>query len=73
MKKVLLFSMIAIVGLTVSAAETTKADYIAKAKAAAEKKGRAFDEAKTAKAFDKLDTNKDGVLSAEEQAAPKAK
>jgi len=72
MKKVLLFSMIAIAGLTVSAADITKADFLAKQKAKVEAKGGQFDEAKTAKNFDTMDTNKDGVLSDAEQSAGKA-
>ncbi|MEI8205910.1 MAG: hypothetical protein WCG03_03440 [Kiritimatiellales bacterium] len=47
-------------------------EYLAKQKASADKKGSAFDEAKTKKDFDKKDVNKDGKLSVEEQTpAPK--
>ena len=73
MKKVLLFSMIAIAGLTVSAVDMTKEVYIAKIKAVAERKGRAFDAEKVAADFDKLDKNKDGVWSDEEQGKVPAK
>jgi len=52
-----------------SAGPVTKEQYIAKAKAQAEKKGETFDQAKTEAKFTKADTNSDGTLSAEEQAA----
>jgi len=69
MKKLLLFSMIAIAGITASAADMTKDQFVGKMKAAAEKSGKEFDEAKAIATFDKKDLNKDGVLSTEEQAA----
>lgn len=71
MKKLLLFSMIAMIGITASAADLTKADYIAQRKAAAEKAGKAFNEKGVIGNFNKQDLNKDGVLSDEEQAAAK--
>ena len=69
MKKLLLFSMIAIAGITVSAADLTKDQFVARQKALAEKGGKEFDAAKAEAAFAKKDLNKDGVLSAEEAAA----
>ena len=66
MKKLLLLSMIAMIGITASAADITKEQFIAKQKAAMEKAGKEFNEAKAAAAFDKKDLNKDGVLSADE-------
>ena len=69
MKKSLLFVMIAMIGITVSAADQTKEQFLAKSKAVAEKSGKEFDAAKAEAAFAKKDLNKDGVLSAEEVAA----
>lgn len=71
MKKLLLFSMIAIAGMTASAADITKEQFLASGKAAAEKRGTEFNEAGRTAAFEKQDLNKDGVLSADEQAAAK--
>ena len=72
MKKLLLFSVIAMIGITASAASMTKEEYVSKRKASAEKAGKAFDEKALAAKFDKQDANKDGVLTDEEQAAAKA-
>lgn len=72
MKKLLLFSMIAMIGITASAADITKADYLAKRKAIAEKTGKPFNEKGLLALFDKQDLNKDGVLSDEEQATARA-
>ena len=49
------------------AAGVSKEAYVAERKAAAEKKGAAFDQAKAEAQFDKLDKNQDGVLTADEQ------
>ncbi|MFA6174642.1 MAG: hypothetical protein WC334_10065 [Kiritimatiellales bacterium] len=72
MKKLLLFSMIAIAGITASAADITKEQFIADGKAASEKRGTEFNEKMRIAAFEKQDLNKDGVLSTEEQAANKS-
>ncbi len=72
MKKLLLFSMIAMIGITASAADITKPDYMAKKKADAEKAGKTFNEKGHSGNFERQDLNKDGVLSDEEQAAAKA-
>jgi hypothetical protein len=72
MKKLLLFSVVALIGLSVSAADQTKEQFVAKAKATAEKAGKEFDAAKAEKQFAAKDTNKDGKLSAEEAAAKPA-
>jgi hypothetical protein len=76
MKKLLVFSVIALIGLTASAADQTKEQFIAAAKAKAEAAGKEFNAAGAEKQFAAKDTNKDGKLSAEELAAksaPKAK
>ena len=72
MKKSLLFSMIAMIGISAVAADMTKEQFIAKAKATAEKSGKEFDEAKAIAAFEKKDRNSDGVLDADEQMPPKS-
>ena len=72
MKKSLLFSMIAMIGITASAADMTKEQFVAKAKATAEKSGKEFDEAKAIAAFEKKDRNSDGVLDADEQMPAKS-
>ena len=69
MKKSLLFVMIAMIGITVSAADQTKEQFLARSKTLAEKGGKTFDAAKAEETFAKKDLNKDGVLSAEEAAA----
>lgn len=51
----------------------TKEAYLASVKAAVEKKGKEFNEKKTAARFDRIDANKDGVASAEERKAFAAK
>lgn len=66
MKKIVLFSIFALVGLTASAADMTKEQYLDAAKARAEKAGRAFNAAASEKAFVAKDLNKDGKLSGEE-------
>jgi 5,10-methylene-tetrahydrofolate dehydrogenase/methenyl tetrahydrofolate cyclohydrolase len=72
MKKIVLFSMIALAGITVSAADMTKEQFVATKKAAAEKAGTEFNEKAVEAAFAKRDLNKDGVLSADElKPAPK--
>lgn len=76
MKKIVLFSIIALIGLTASAADQTKDQFIAAQKARAEKAGKEFNAAATEKIFAARDLNKDGKLSAEEQkpaAKPAAK
>jgi hypothetical protein len=72
MKKIVLFSIIALIGLTASAADQTKEQFIAASKARAEKAGKEFNAAATEKQFAAKDTNKDGKLSAEELAAKPA-
>ncbi len=66
MKKIVLFSVIALIGLTASAADQTKEQFMAAKKAAAEKAGKEFNAAASEKAFAARDLNKDGKLSAEE-------
>ena len=73
MKKSLLFSMIAMIGITASAADMTKEQFIAKEKTKAENAGKEFDEAKAIALFEKKDRNSDGVLSADELAPPASK
>lgn len=48
--------------------DVTKEQFIAQAKKQAETKGTAFDQAKAEEKFNKMDKNKDGVLSADEKA-----
>ncbi len=76
MKRLSLLTVILMAGIAVQAApvptEKTLEQFVAAQKAAAEKKGAAFDEAAAKKGFEKKDVNKDGKLSVEEQApAPK--
>lgn len=76
MKKIVLFSIIALIGLTASAADQTKDQFMAAMKARAEKGGKEFNAANTEKQFAAKDKNKDGKLSDEEQkpaARPAAK
>jgi len=72
MKKMILFVMLAMVGITASAADQTKEQFIASGKALAEKRGTEFNEAARIAAFERQDLNKDGVLSDDEQAASKS-
>ncbi len=69
MKKSFLFIMIAMAGVAASAAEITKETFLNRKKEQAEKAGTAYDEAKAMVYFNKVDTNKDGVMSDEEQKA----
>ena len=84
MKKWLAVALFACVAVAVQAGEgegkkkgqggdTTKEQYIAQAKKQAETKGTEFDQAKVEAKFDKMDTNKDGVLSGDEKSQGKAK
>jgi hypothetical protein len=73
MKKMFLFAVAAMIGITASAADLTKAEYIARRKAAAEKKGMEFDQKTLEAFFDKKDVNKDGILSSDEAAPAKPK
>ncbi len=76
MKKIVLFSIIALIGITASAADQTKEQFMAAMKARAEKGGKEFNAAATEKLFAAKDKDKDGKLSAEEQkpaAKPAAK
>jgi hypothetical protein len=66
MKKIVLFSIIALIGLTASAADQTKEQFMAARKALAERGGKEFNAAATEKIFAARDLNKDGKLSAEE-------
>ena len=54
-------------------AEITKAQFVAKQKAMAEKKGAEFDQAATEAKFDKLDENGDGKLTGDEKPKKKGK
>jgi opacity protein-like surface antigen len=65
MKKILLCSLIAIAGITASAADITKEDFIKK------KKSSGLDEAAAIAEFERKDRNSDGVLSDKEMAPPK--
>jgi hypothetical protein len=69
MKKLLLFSMIAMMGITASAADMTQEAFLAKKKAQAEAAGTTFNEAGALAYFKKVDTNKDGLISPAEQKA----
>ncbi len=73
MKKLPFLSMIALIGITASAADVTKEKFVATKKAQAEKAGKPFDEKTAVARFNKLDLNKDGVLSANEQIPPSKK
>ena len=76
MKKIVLFSIIAVAGIAASAADMTKDQFIAAQKTRAEKGGKEFNAAATDKQFAAKDKNKDGKLSDEEQkpaAKPAAK
>ncbi len=80
MKKWLFAALVGCVAVAVQAEEgtqkekgkkdgsVTKAQYVENQRKMAEKKGQEFDQAKTEARFDKMDTNKDGVLSPEEKA-----
>jgi len=67
MKKSFLFIMIAMVGITVCAADITKEQFVAAKKAASEKAGRKFNEKVCLSNFAKKDLDQNGVLSDEEQ------
>jgi len=54
-------------------AEVTKAQFVARQKAMAEKKGTEFDPAATEAKFDKLDKNSDGKLTGDELPKKKGK
>ena len=77
MKRLFLLIVFLMAGIVAQAAPAPKEpqtldQYLAAQKAKAEKKGSAFDEAKSKEAFAKKDLDKNGILSAEEQApAPK--
>jgi hypothetical protein len=70
MNKIVLFSMIALAGVTVSAANVNKEEFLARKKAQAEKAGTEFNAKQAASAFTMRDLNKDGVLSPAELTAP---
>lgn len=53
--------------------DTSKEQFVASQKKMAEKKGNEFDQAKAEARFDKMDKNKDGVLTADEKPAKKPK
>ena len=53
--------------------DMTKEQFFAQQKRMAEKKGRVYSQATAEKRFNKLDTNKDGILTAEERANGKNK
>jgi hypothetical protein len=72
MKKLILFTVVALAAITASNADTTKEAYLATKKAAAEKAGKPQNEAKDMAYFNKVDTNKDGVMSNDEVAAYRA-
>lgn len=74
MKRLFVLMMVLMVGVMAQAEQKalTLQDFIAQKKAAAEKKGSAFDEAAVKAAFERKDIDKDGKLSAQEQnPAPK--
>jgi hypothetical protein len=77
MKKSILFTVVALAGITASAAPkevkpVTKEDFLARKKAQAEAAGTAYDEAKAMVGFVKMDVNKDGVIDAADTAAKAA-
>lgn len=53
--------------------DVTKEQFVANAKKQAEAKGAAFEQAKVEARFEKMDKNKDGVLSGDEKQQPKKK
>jgi hypothetical protein len=67
MKKIVLFSLIAIAAITANATDMTKEQFVARQKATAEKAGKEFNEKASAAFFAIKDLNKDGVLSGDEQ------
>lgn len=70
MKRLFILTVVLIAGVVAQAAPkvpVTLDEYIATAKAKAEKAGKAFDEEKVKKNFAKKDANGDGTLSVEEQ------
>jgi hypothetical protein len=71
MNKSLLLIMMVMVGGAAMAKDVTKEAFLATKKAAAEKAGKTQDEAKDMGYFNKVDTNKDGVMSDAEAAAYK--
>lgn len=72
MKKSILFTAITLAAITASAADITKEAFLAKKKAQAETAGTAYVEKNALGYFNRVDTNKDGIMSDAEQAADKA-
>jgi len=76
MKRLFLLTVFLMAGAVAQAAEKSPMNldqWIAAKKAAAEKNGKEFNEAKTKEQFEKKDLDKDGILSVEEQAPKKPK
>ena len=71
MNKSLLLIMIAMTGVAAMAKDITTEEFLATKKAAAEKAGKTQDVAKDMVYVNKVDTNKDGVMSDAEQASYK--
>ncbi|NNJ70993.1 MAG: hypothetical protein HKP10_06855, partial [Kiritimatiellales bacterium] len=51
--------------------DVTKEEFVAKQQERLEKQGKEFDKAKIEKRFDRMDANKDGVLTADEKGGAK--
>jgi hypothetical protein len=73
MKRLCMMVMVMGVGASVAVAAMTKEQYLEQKKAQFARQGKTISDEQLLKAFAKLDTDGDGVLSKEELAAAKAK
>lgn len=79
MKQLMMIVITGLMAVSVQAGEKekvkgqTKEKYVVQAKKAAEGKGKTFVQEKCEKYFDKLDANKDGILTKEERKAGRKK
>ena len=73
MKRLWMMALVLGVGASVSVAAMTKEQYLEQKKAQFARQGKTISDEQLLKAFAKLDTDGDGVLSKEELAAAKAK
>ncbi len=73
MKRLWIIAILVAAGWSVSAAAMTKEQYLEQKKAQFARQGKTISEEQLLKAFAKLDTDGDGVLSKEELDAAKAR
>jgi hypothetical protein len=73
MKRLWMMVLVIGVGVSVSVSAMTKEQYLEQKKAQFARQGKTISDEQLLKAFAKLDTDGDGVLSKEELAAAKAK